>query len=215
MKDIAIYGAGGFGREVACLLNAINEKTPTWHLVGFFDDNPSLKGKMISHYGMCLGGADDLNAYPEDLSVTIPIGNSKVVNQILEKITNPKVTYPNLISPVFRCSDIETFSIGQGNIITAGCVATCNVSIGDFNVLNGDVVMGHDVTIGSFNTFMPAVRVSGEVQIGDFNFFGVGTIIIQQLRIGNNVRIGAGAVLLTKPKEGELYIGNPAKRIKF
>lgn len=28
MKDIAIYGAGGFGREVACLLRRINEQAP-------------------------------------------------------------------------------------------------------------------------------------------------------------------------------------------
>jgi hypothetical protein len=26
MKDIAIYGAGGFGREVACLIRIINKK---------------------------------------------------------------------------------------------------------------------------------------------------------------------------------------------
>ena len=40
MKDIAIYGAGGFGKEVACLIKRINEQEPTWKLVGFFDDNP-------------------------------------------------------------------------------------------------------------------------------------------------------------------------------
>ena len=38
MKDIAIYGAGGFGREVACLLRRINEQAPQWNLRGFFDD---------------------------------------------------------------------------------------------------------------------------------------------------------------------------------
>ena len=38
MKKIAICGAGGFGKEVACILNLINEKQPTWELVGFFDD---------------------------------------------------------------------------------------------------------------------------------------------------------------------------------
>lgn len=27
MRDIAIYGAGGFGKEVACLLNRINESS--------------------------------------------------------------------------------------------------------------------------------------------------------------------------------------------
>ena len=40
MKDIAIYGAGGFGREVACMIKHINESAdePIWNLVGFFDD---------------------------------------------------------------------------------------------------------------------------------------------------------------------------------
>ena len=42
MKDIAIYGAGGFGREVACILEKINEVEPKWHLVGFYDDDPAL-----------------------------------------------------------------------------------------------------------------------------------------------------------------------------
>ena len=39
MKEIAIYGAGGFGREVACLINRINEVEPAWNLVGFFDED--------------------------------------------------------------------------------------------------------------------------------------------------------------------------------
>lgn len=40
MKDIAIYGAGGFGREVACLIERINKarETPIWNFIGFFDD---------------------------------------------------------------------------------------------------------------------------------------------------------------------------------
>ena len=62
---------------------------------------------------------------------------------------------------------------------------------------------------------MPAIRISGEVTIGDENFFGVGSIVLQRLKIGNNIRLGAGGVLMTKPKNGELYVGNPAKRMKF
>ena len=66
MKKIAIYGAGGFGRETACLIHTINEVKPQWELIGFFDDNPSLKGKMVSHYAPCLGGIEELNAKLED-----------------------------------------------------------------------------------------------------------------------------------------------------
>ena len=54
MKKIAIYGAGGFGREVACLLNKINEVKLTWELIGFFDDGLAI-GTEVSHFGNVLG----------------------------------------------------------------------------------------------------------------------------------------------------------------
>lgn len=215
MKKIAIYGAGGFGRETACLINKINEVKPEWELIGFFDDNPSLKGTMISHYGPCLGGLNELNEYNEKLGLAMAIGDSKVVKQLLTKIHNNYLSFPNLIHPKVTYNDFLTVKMGKGNIIQGGCFFSCDVSIGDFNVLNGSVVLGHDDKIGSFNVLMPGVRVSGQVEIGDFNFGGVGSIVLQGLKIGNHVKLGAGCVLMTKPKDGCLYLGNPAKRVKF
>lgn len=215
MKDIAIYGAGGFGREVACLINRINEKEPTWNLIGFFDDNKELKGKMVSHFAPCLGGIEELNAYSSPLAVTIPIGNPNTVRTIVEQIKNQNIWFPNLIMTDFITADENTFVIGKGNIIQGSCGVSCDVSIGDFNVLNGSVVFGHDVKVGSFNTFMPATRISGEVHIGDDDFFGVGSIVLQKIKIGNKVRLGAGSVLMTNPKDGNLYIGNPAAKFRF
>jgi len=217
MKDIAIFGAGGFGREVACLIRRINEdnEEPVWNLIGFFDDNPDLKGKQISHFGPCLGGVEELNVYPKELAIAVAIGSSVVVKKVVDGITNSNVTFPNLIDNSFYLVDPETFCIGKGNIIQGLGSASCDVSMGDFNVLNGSVVLGHDVEINSFNTFMPAVRVSGEVNIGQYNFFGVGAIVLQQINIGNNVRVGAGSVLMTKPKSGYLYLGVPARKTEF
>lgn len=215
MRDIAIYGAGGFGKEVACLISRINEKEPTWNLVGFFDDAPEKKGEMVSHFGPCLGGIDDLNAYPCEIAIVMAMGNSHMVKKIVPKITNEKVWFPNLIHPNFTISDPKTFVLGKGNIIQGACTATCDVVVGDFNVLNGSICLGHDVKMGSYNTLMPAVRISGEVKIGNGNFFGVGSIVLQQLKIGDDVRLGAGSVLMTKPKNGNLYIGVPAKKTEF
>lgn len=215
MKDIAIYGAGGFGREVACLIKRINEKTPTWNLIGFFDDNPELKGKMISHFGPCLGGIDELNAYAKPLNITIPIGNPRIVKTIVAGITNPCISFPNIIHPNFEIVDSETFSIGRGNIIEGGCFASCDVSLGDFNVLNGSIVFGHDCKVGSYNIFMPDMRISGGVCIGECNLFGVGSIILQGIKIGCDVNLAPGSVLMTQPKNGNLYIGVPAKKMVF
>ena len=215
MKDIAIYGAGGFGREVACLINIINQQESTWNLVGFFDDEPRLKGTKISHFGLCLGGMAELNSYNNNLALVIPIGSPSVVRNIVNHIINPKISYPNIIHPDFKIKDSDSFVIGRGNIIQDGCSVSCNVEIGDFNVFNGSVVFGHDDKIGSFNSFMPAVRVSGEVTIGDGNFFGVGSILLQQIKVGNNIRLGAGSVLMKKTKDGFLYIGNPARKVEI
>ncbi len=209
MKNIAIYGAGGLGRETACLLNIINSKKPTWKLIGFFDDVVE-KGKMISHYGSCLGNIDDLNAYNKELAIVVSIGNPNAVKTIVDRIHNKRIWFPNVVHPDFIISDSESFTIGKGNLIQGGCSVSCNVTFGDFNVFNGSVAFGHDDIIGSFNSFMPNVHISGNVEIGDCNFFGISSIVLQKLLIGNNVRVGAGSVLMTKPKEGFLYIGNPA-----
>lgn len=216
MKDIALFGAGGLSKEVASLIDRINRKQgDKWRIVGFFDDNPNLKGKDVSHFGKVLGGVDDLNKWESPLDVAISIGNPKAIRKVRNRITNPNISFPNVIATTFGMADVQSFSIGEGNIIQGGCWASNDVTIGNFNLLNGDIVLGHDAKIGDYNVLMPDIRVSGEVSIGECNLIGVGSIILQQLKIGNHVTLGAGAVLMTKPKNGCTYLGNPAKLFKF
>ena len=214
MKDIAIFGAGGFGREVACLIRLINESEnePKWNLIGFFDDNPDLKGTH-NEYGEIIGGTVELNAWEKPLDIAVAIGNGSVVKKIVSKINNPLIEYPNILYKM-TYSDKNNFSIGKGNIAII-TTFSCAVSIGDFNTMNNSVVFGHDTKVGSYNMFMPATRISGEVNIGDENFFGVGSIVLQQINVGDRVRLGAGSVLMRKPKPDNLYIGNPATIFKY
>lgn len=216
MKDIAIFGAGGFSKEVATLVGKINEQEgDKWNIVGFFDDNSYLWGNTVSYYGKVLGGMDILNKWPTPLDVVIAIGNPIAIKKVREGINNPHISFPNLISPDFGIADPISFKMGEGNIIQKGCWASNDVSIGDFNLFNCDVAIGHDVVVGKYNVFMPDIRISGEVKICECNLIGVGSIILQQIKIGNNVHLGAGAVLMTKPKDGCTYLGNPAKLFKY
>ena len=216
MKEIALFGAGGLSKEVASLIDRINKKEgDKWRIVGFFDDDASLKGKDVSHYGKVLGGVNDLNKWETPLDVAISIGNPDSIRKVRKRITNPNISFPNVIDPNFGKADAQCFSIGEGNIIQGGCWASNDVKIGNFNLLNGDIVLGHDVVIGDYNVLMPDIRVSGGVTIGECNLIGVGSIIIQQIKIGDYVTLGAGAVLMTKPKSGCTYLGNPAKRFKY
>ena len=215
MKDIAIFGAGGFGKEVACLINSINDVKPTWNFIGFFDDGKDI-GEQVSHFGKVLGGVSELLQYANGLSVVIAIGNPNTVYKIVSVLNhNENLLFPNLIHPQVNFSDIDSLEMGIGNIVQRGSSFSCDINIGDFNVINANVAFGHDDNIGSYNTFMPGVKISGEVRMADSNFFGVGSIVLQQIRIGNNIRLGAGSVLMTKPKDSTLYIGNPAKKFQF
>lgn len=200
------------------MIESINEAVELdeykYRIIGFFDDGVA-KGRQISVYGKVLGGMAELNAWPSPLAVVIAIGSPRALEYVQRRIANPNIEFPNLIHPSFSVADERTFSIGQGNIIQGSCYASCDVKIGSFNVLNGSVVMGHDAKMGDYNVTMPNIRISGEVTIGDGNLLGVGSIVLQQLKIGNGVRLGAGAVLMTKPKDGGVYLGNPAKLFKY
>lgn len=214
MKDIAIYGAGGFGREVACLIRLINESLdePRWNQIGFFDDNKGIKGT-TNEYGKVLGGMETLNAWKTPLDIAIAVGNPQVVKKIAEGVNNSLVDFPNIIAPSVTWLDKRNVRMGKGNLLCSGCLVSCNIEIGNFNVFNGCIPIGHDTRIGNYNVIMPSCNISGGITMGDCNFMGVKSAVLQYLKIGNNTRIGAGAVVMRNTKDGYLYIGIPAQKL--
>ena len=211
---IAIYGAGGFGKEVACLIERINNNGGNWELIGFYDDTKPA-GSSVSRYGLVLGGMETLQQVNQQLAVAIAINDNKVVRRLRESINNPHIIFPNLIDPSLFLVDKQTVIMGEGNIIQNDCMISCDVTMGDFNLINDHVVVGHDNHIGSFNGLMPAAHLSGGITIGDNNLLGVASVVLQGMEIGNGVTLGANSVLMTQPKDNITYLGVPAKRFDF
>jgi sugar O-acyltransferase (sialic acid O-acetyltransferase NeuD family) len=212
VKDIAIYGFGGFGRELACLLKKINEIEKTWNLIGYFDDGFEIGTE--NRYAKVLGGIEVLNSYNKPLDVVIAIANPQTIDKIVNKITNSNIDFPNIIAPNVNVFDTDAFEIGKGNVIFWGCRLSCDVAIGNFNLINGAVSLGHDVRIGDFNVLGPSTRLSGNCMAGNRNLFGVQSVVLQGVKIGNDTRIGIGSVIIRNTKDETFYIGNPAKRVE-
>ncbi len=211
MKDIAIYGAGGFGSEVACLINKINRVKAQWNLIGFFDDGKS-KGAETTH-GKILGGLEELNAFNKPLAIVMSIGIPTTVAKIISNIKNEYINFPNLLAPDLFFLDESSFSMGKGNLFMFQSLVSCNVSIGDFNLFNTGISLGHGTIMGSYNSMMSYVKISGEVNIGNTNYFGVCSVVLQNIQIGNNTTIGTNSVLMRKTKDSTTYFGNPAVEI--
>lgn len=212
MKDIAIFGVGGFGREVLSLIKDINKVNPQYNIIGFFDDGHE-KNEIINGYPM-LGRTEELNEWSTEISIAISVGTPKIKKQIVEKIYNPHINYPTLIHPNVIIGDSDYVKIGKGCIICAGSVITTNIEIKDFVILNLGCTVGHDVLINSYAAFMPSCNISGEVLIGEGVYCGTGVKIINQTSIGEFAIVGAGAVV-TKPLPAYCTaVGVPAKVIK-
>ena len=59
MKDIVIVGAGGFGREVKTIIDAINKSNKAYNFLGFYDDTIA-KGTLINNFPI-LGNLKELD----------------------------------------------------------------------------------------------------------------------------------------------------------
>ena len=213
MKDIAIFGVGGFGREVLTLIQDINKVEPTWNVIGFFDDGYEIGYE--THGLKNLGGTKELSEWMTPLAVTIAIGTPRIKKAILNNINNELIEYPTLIHPSAIIGDKDSVKIGKGCILCAYTVVTCDVEIGNYVILNLSCTVGHDTVIKNYSAFMPTCNISGECVIEEGVYCGTGVKIINQTSIGAETIVGAGAVVVKPLPAKCTAVGAPAKAIKF
>jgi sugar O-acyltransferase (sialic acid O-acetyltransferase NeuD family) len=189
-KKIAIYGASGFGREVAWLIQSCNE----YEVVCFIDDDTSKQGAFLNNIPvMSLENASKL--FP-GIFVVGGVGVPKTRQLLMENAQTAGFDFTTIIHPgVERSQWIE---VGAGTVICAGNILTTNIILGRHVQINLDCTIGHDVVMGDYATLAPGVHVSGCVHIGKRAYIGTGAVIINgtqdnPLVISDDVVVGAGA----------------------
>lgn len=209
--NLAIFGAGGFGRETALMIRQINQMRNDWNIIGFFDDGLP-KGTEVDGLRI-LGGLSALNQIGEKLSVAVTLAEPLLRKKIVANIKNNNVDFPVLKHPHNFLGDDATNQFGRGIIITAGNIFTTNVRLEEFVIINLACTIGHDVRIGSFSTLMPGCSISGNVTIGESTLIGSGARVLQNIAIGKECKVGAGAVVIADSANNVTLVGVPAKAI--
>jgi sugar O-acyltransferase (sialic acid O-acetyltransferase NeuD family) len=209
-KDkIAIFGTGGFGREVlCCLIDCLKATGKDYKNVAAFivDDAHAdvdvLKGVPVIPFS---------KFDPTTHAVVIAVGDPLSRKAIVERMP-AGTTYATLIHPSANVS--EWVTMGEGSIITAGVILTCDITMGKHAHLNLTSTIGHDCVIGDYFTTAPGANVSGNCHFEDCVYLGTNVAIKQGVRICNNVTVGMGAVVVKPITEGGVYIGNPLKKLE-
>lgn len=206
-RRVAIYGAGGFAREVAPLLNDAD--------IVFVSDLCAEQGVVIqdrpvmSFEQLCL---------PEhhDREVVLAIGHSAARRQLAHKCVAAGLRFGSVMAPTARI--LRDTILGEGSVICDFCVLTADIRVGVHFEMNLHSYIGHDCIIGDYVTFAPNVACNGHVTIEAGAYIGTGACLRQgsaarPLRIGADSIIGMGAVVTSDVPAGETWVGVPARRL--
>lgn len=211
-NQVAIYGAGGFGREVAWLAKSALICGVGCEVVCFIDDDSTVLGKIVNDCEV-LPPSQARIKYPAACIVS-GIGVPKLREITMRKANAAGFGFTTLIHP--RTEMSKWIEIGEGTVICAGNILTTNIVLGKHVQINLDCTVGHDVIMGDYVTLAPGVHVSGCVHIGKRAYIGTGAVIIngtqqEPIVIGDDAVIGAGACVTRSIPSGETWGGIPAR----
>lgn len=207
-KKFIIYGASGFGREVAWLIQSCDD----YEVVRFVDDDASKHGASLNEIPvMSLENAS--KQFPGAFMVG-GVGVPKTRQILIKKARAAGFQFATIIHP--RVEQSPWIEIGVGTVICAGNILTTNITLGEQVQINLDCTIGHDVFMDDYATLAPGVHISGHVHLGKRVYVGTGAVIIngtekRPITIGDDAVIGAGACVTKSIPASQIWGGVPAR----
>jgi sugar O-acyltransferase (sialic acid O-acetyltransferase NeuD family) len=221
-EPIVLVGAGGFGRETAEAVHAVNEAhrdrhgSDRWDLRGFLDDDPARWGTDVS--GTPVTGPLTALADDPDARAVVCAGNPRdrtAKARIVDRLAGLGVDdgrYATVVHP--GASLARSCLLGPGTVVLAGVVATADVTVGAHVGLMPQVVVTHDDRLADFVIAGSGARLAGGVTVGTGAYLGAGCLIREYLHIGRWALIGMGAALTHDVPDGEVWAGVPARFLR-
>jgi sugar O-acyltransferase (sialic acid O-acetyltransferase NeuD family) len=212
-RELALVGAGGFGRETAEAVRALNAAGARWRLAGYLDDDPAHHGTVIDGVPV-IGATEELGNMP-DASVVVCTGrpgNYTSRPRIVERLGLPPERYATIIHPSASVSC--TSRVGPGSVLLAQAVLTAAVTVGSHVAIMPHVTLTHDDVIGDFATLASGVCLGGGVHIGRGAYVGAGALVREQRSIGSCALVGMGAIVTRDIPPHEVWAGVPARYIR-
>jgi sugar O-acyltransferase (sialic acid O-acetyltransferase NeuD family) len=212
VPDLLLVGAGGFARETAEAVRALNAVRPTWRLRGFVDDTPALHGTLIGGVPV-LGPIDLVDEHPHDRIVITTGRPDNYVSRLLisRRLGLDDDRYATIVHPTATIG--TTCTVGAGSVLLAHADLTADVVVGRHVAVMPQVVLPHDVRIDDFATLASGVRVGGACHVAMGAYVGSGACLRERITIGAWAMVGMGSVVIRDVASERLCMGAPALEV--
>lgn len=211
--DLVLVGAGGFGRETAEAVRALNRAGAAWRLLGYLDDDPARHGTVVDGTPI-LGGRSELRRLAGASAVVCTGRPGDYVSRlrIVGELGLPPERYATIVHPTAAIS--ASSSIGPGSVLLAHVALTASVRVGAHVAIMPHVTLTHDDVIEDFVTIASGVRLGGAARVARGAYLGAGALIGEHRTVGEFALVGMGAVVTRDVPAREVWAGVPARLLR-
>ncbi len=202
-KKMIIFGAGGFAKEayMVAISAGLRDK-----VLCFMESDDIWKKRKVLDVEVMPVSFFDAEKHKMFVAIGDPIARKRIVESLPANTEYYSLIHPNAIIS-------EWVEIGEGSIVCAGCILTCDIKIGRHAHINLDCTIGHDCLIGDFFTSAPSANINGNCTIGECVYLGTNVSLREKISITDHVIVGMGGMVVKNITEPGTYIGFPVKKV--
>lgn len=212
-KKLMLFPFGGNAKEAVVSVLALNSVKKEWDLMGFVDDDDSLRGRSSCGFKV-LGGREVLGNIPDLYVLAVPGNPDNYVKReaMIRALGIKEKYFAKIIHP--SVSIAPDASIGFNTLLMSNVVVGAGAAIGSHCVILPNTVIGHGSVIGDYTCVGANVTVSGGVAIGKNCYIGSSSSLRDNIRVGEKSLVGIGANVIADLGRGVVAAGNPARTIR-
>ncbi len=209
VSQVAIFGAGGLGREVAEVLRDAAAAGQPLAPLGFVVD-AAYDAPATMHGLPVWRDVEAVLRGDPAVSIIIALGDPARRAEAARRVeVLVGQRFATLIHP--RAWVGGTVTVGVGSVVFGFSSITADVTLGRHVLVNPGVTIAHDCQVGDFVSIGPSAALAGGVVVEDGAELGVGARVMPRCRIGHLAFVGAGAVVIGDVEAGRTVVGVPAR----